>query len=479
LYLINKLCTQYGKDETVTTALDTRAFYLVPRLNPDGAEWALADTPKFIRSSTRPYPFDEDDPYGLENMDVDGDGRVLSMRIQDDNGPWKISDVEPRLMVRRDPGDRGGKYYRIVKEGTFENFDGLTMRARKTKEGLDLNRNFPSAWRLEDEQHGAGPFPTSEPEVHAAVKAISDHPNICGAVTFHTFSGVHLRPPSRMPDDEIPAEDLWTYKAFGKKGEDLTGYPAISNFHEFKYHPKEIITGVFDDWAYEHRGIFAWTTEIWSPQRQAGITEYKYIEWFRDHPFSDDQLMLRWSDDKLDGKGYIDWYKFNHPQLGEIELGGWDPIYAFRNPPPQFLEAEIAPHSDWVIWQALSSPCLALRQVEVEKFGDAWRIRVAVQNTGYLPTEVSQIAAKKKLCRGVSALITSEGEAKDWIVSGRLRQDIGQLSGWSHVASSGFGWSQNGTEDIGVFEWVVSKPGSYEVVASHERAGTVRTTVVV
>ena len=84
-----------------------------------------------------------------------------------------------------------------------------------------------------------------------------------------------------MPDDDIPAEDLWAYKAIGDKGFEMTGYPAISNYHEFRYHPKEVITGVFDDWMYEHRGVFAWTTEIWAPQRQAGITNYKYIDWFR------------------------------------------------------------------------------------------------------------------------------------------------------------------------------------------------------
>jgi murein tripeptide amidase MpaA len=60
LYLINSLVTRYKKNENVTRALDTRAFYIVPRVNPDGAEWALADKPKVIRSSTRPYPYDED-----------------------------------------------------------------------------------------------------------------------------------------------------------------------------------------------------------------------------------------------------------------------------------------------------------------------------------------------------------------------------------------------------------------------------------
>jgi len=31
------------------------------------------------------------------------------------------------------------------------------------------------------------------------------------------------------------------------------------------YDPKEVITGTFDDWAYEQKGLFAWTVEVWSP----------------------------------------------------------------------------------------------------------------------------------------------------------------------------------------------------------------------
>ncbi len=473
--------------ETLVTekrsVLDGRAVYLVPRLNPDGAEWALETPPRIIRSSTRPYPYDEEDPYGLERQDMDGDGRILNMRIRDSNGPWKVSEQEPRLMVRREPEETGGVYYRLMPEGLFHNFDGLTMRSRKVKEGLDINRNFPSAWRLEHEQYGAGPFPTSEPEIRAAVAAIVERPNICGAVTFHTYSGVHLRPPSRMPDDDIPPEDLWNFQKLGERGHKMTGYPAISNYHEFRYHPKEVITGVFDDWMYEHRGVYAWTTEIWSPQRQAGITDYKYIDWFRDHPFDDDLKMLNWSDEKLDGKGYVDWYGFTHPQLGDIELGGWDSLYAFRNPPPQFLEAEVKPLGDWAIWQAECSPKLQLKELSTEDVGDRHaRIRFAVQNTGWLPTNVTKMATDKKLCRGVVGEIVRQGATAEsrgehepsWLRSGGLRQDVGQLAGRSHVAAGGFGWGMDGTGDLGVFEWVVECDASYELVAKHERAGVVR-----
>ena len=58
LYLIHTLLAGYGMHTDITRCLDTRAFYICPRVNPDGAEWALGERPRIIRSSTRPYPYD-------------------------------------------------------------------------------------------------------------------------------------------------------------------------------------------------------------------------------------------------------------------------------------------------------------------------------------------------------------------------------------------------------------------------------------
>jgi hypothetical protein len=79
--------------------------------------------------------------------------------------------------------------------------------------------------------------------VRAVVDFIVKHPNIGAGVSFHTHSGVILRPFSSEPDENMPAEDLWLYKNFGKKSTELTGYKNISIYHDFKYHPKQIITG--------------------------------------------------------------------------------------------------------------------------------------------------------------------------------------------------------------------------------------------
>lgn len=95
--------------------------------------------------------------------------------------------------------------------------------------------------------------------------------------------------------------------------------------------------------------------------RQAGIKDYKSIDWFREHPLENDLLLMKWNDKALSDTGYVDWYPFEHPQLGRVELGGWDPINAWGNPPPAFLEKEVALFPDWIVWYCRISPCLGLR----------------------------------------------------------------------------------------------------------------------
>jgi murein tripeptide amidase MpaA len=480
MYLIDTLTKHYGKRDDVTRCLDTRVMYICPRMNPDGAEWAMRDTPKIIRSSTRPYPFEEEAIDGLDIEDVDGDGRILSMRVKDPNGNWKCHASEPRLMVAREPTEYGGTYYRMLPEGKLRDYDGYTVKVNKDKQGLDLNRNFPAEWRQEFEQFGAGPYPTSEPEVRSVVHFITHHPNITGGLSFHTWSGVLLRPYSTRPDDDMPAEDLWTYKKQGEQGAAMTGYPAISVYHEFRYHPKDVISGTFD-WIYEHLGLYEWTIEIWCPMREAGIKDYKYIDWFRDHPVEDDLKMLAWADKELKGKGYIDWYKFKHPQLGEVEIGGWDKIHAFRNPPPQFLEREIAKFPDWLIWNAMTSPKLELLELKSEKIAaDTHRITLAVQNTGYLPSYVSKRALSRGQSRGVIAELSLPRGCE--LVSGKQRESLGELEGraYKHTLMS-FWTDTTPTADRVVAEWVVKlsgeSSGEMSVIAKHEKAGTVRASV--
>ena len=485
LYYLHQLVASHGADtdegRQITHLLDTRVLYLCPRLNPDGAELALADKPRHIRSGTRRYPFDETPVDGLTVEDVDGDGRVLFMRIPDPHGGHKKSAADPRLMVAREPGEFGGEYFRVMPEGTLANFDGLAVRVNPDAEGLDLNRNFPTQWRQEFEQVGAGPYPASEPEVRAMIDFILKHPNIGAAISFHTHSGVILRPMGTQSDDDMIPEDLWSYKRFSEIGARLSGYPAISIWHDFRYHPKDVITGT-QDWVYEHLGALFWVVEIWSPNKEAGITDYKWIDWYRDHPVEDDLKLLKWSDEHCAGQAHLDWKPYLHPQLGAVEIGGWDKMNFWRNPPPHLREREAARFPAWMTQIALSLPKLELLRTEVRALGpDTWRVRIVVANSGWLPAYVTKRALARKVVRGVMFEIhLPEGDAAVSLVSGKPRVEGPQLEGHAPKNSMhAFLPNREVTGDRAVNEWVVRAPKGTRLAltARADRAGMVRTEV--
>jgi hypothetical protein len=183
---------------------------------------------------------------------------------------------------------------------------------------------------------------------------------------------------------------------------------------------------------------------------------------------------MKWNDEVLGGKGYVDWYAFDHPQLSKVELGGWDSINYWGNPPAEYLEKEIQAFPDWIIWHTLISPKLALRGTEVKAIGKgAYRIRLVVENTGWLPSYVTKKAMEKKVTRGVICEIELPEGAT--LQSGKPRQELAQLEGRAYKAAYVEGW-EGGTDDRLKVEWVVHAPkgGTVKLVARHERAGVVR-----
>lgn len=477
LHIAHTLLTGYGTDARATRLLDNCAVYIAPRLNPDGAALALAAVPQYIRSGTRPYPFEEKAD-GIHAEDMDGDGRILQMRIPDPNGDWKVSSLDPKLMEKRGPDEQEGAFFRLFQEGRIENYDGVQIREARPLQGLDFNRNFPFDWKPENEQSGAGPFPTSEVEIRATVDFITRHPNINIAITYHTFSGVILRPFSTRPDDKMDVNDLWVYQLMGERGKELTGYKCISVYHDFRYHPTEVTTGAFDDWVYDHLGIFAFTVELWDLPGRAGIEDRDFIKWFRTHPHEDDVKILRWLEANAGADAYIDWYTYEHPQLGPVELGGLNRMYTFRNPPHHLMGEEADKNTPWALALADMLPRLTLAELSTTAAGDGhYRLRLVVENSGFLATNTSGQGQKRAVARPVRVELTlPEGAA---LITGKAKTELGHLQGRSNKLDVTGVYGSSPTDNRAWAEWVVQgKPGDEIGVAIlSDRAGNIRTTI--
>jgi hypothetical protein len=212
--------------------------------------------------------------------------------------------------------------------------------------------------------------------------------------------------------------------------------------------------------------------------KQAGIEKFKFIDWYREHPVEDDLKLLKWNDEVLKGQGYVDWYTYKHPQLGKVELGGWDFLHMWTNPPLEFLEKEISPFPDWVVWHTLISPRLVLLETKVTSLGaDSYCVRFVIQNEGWLPTYVTKKALERKMTRGVIAEISLPKGAS--LKSGKARQELGELEGRAYKPVIPEETEESTDERVKV-EWVVKakKGAKVMLLAKHDRAGVVRAEVV-
>ncbi|MFZ5824679.1 MAG: M14 family metallopeptidase [Bacillota bacterium] len=492
VYTIHYLLTHYGSDPQVTELLDTRAVYVLPRIAVDGAEWYF-DNPQLVRSSPLLYPHPEE-PEGLRPADINGDGHILMMRIPHPQGDWKISAKDPRLMIRRRPEDREGTFYRLYTEGLMQKrtekglevaYDGRAITGDPggpyaRERGFDFNRNYPTNWKPQHRQSGSGRYPFDREEVRAMAKFWLSHPNIGGAMSYHTRSGMNLRPSPLVGDDKMNGFDLAMYKRIGEVCERITGYPTVSvyEYFTFDYNPDRLDVGSWLEWCYDERGVQGFEMELWDFPYICGVKKrpFKELKNLTDEQREEDALLqLQWNDKELDGAGFINWTPFEHPQFGPVEIGGWEPKYVGQNPPEKLLHQECHKNCLFTIEHALALPLLRIGEVRVKRLGESlFAVAAQVCNHGFLPTQVTQVAVNMKATQPVTVELKTAGR----VAGGRPKQELGQIAGRGEGALTFWGNGISPSTERWA-EWVVAAPAGSEVTIAveHDRGGKVSRTI--
>jgi hypothetical protein len=363
------------------------SFHLIPRLNPDGAEYALA-TGGNIRSKFQPRPRKN----GLHAQDLNGDGNILQMRWEDPYGPYRLDEEDPRIMVARKPGDEG-PFYQMAQEGLIEDYDGGPIA--DAIRGFDFNRNWGYNWQPEHLQWGAGDYAFSNPEMKAVADWVYSHPGIFGMLGFHNGCNAVLRPSATAADDQINGADLRAMREIGQLGERLTGFGlrAVRDYRGPDAPPLSL-KGHFTDWGYLNLGLLVFEIELGNLYNSAGITTKDYFgadELTRDGDYR--RRIMRHADTLPHGN-FVDWQAFEHPQLGPVEIGGL-PIVTLCTPPAPELEGIGGHCADFILKHARRHPQLEVRDAQAERLTEGvYRLRARVVNTGGLPTQVTHQGLK-------------------------------------------------------------------------------------
>lgn len=529
-------------DAVVKDRLSAATFYVLPRLNPDGAEGFFAPVKAGRRTNATPRDDDNDgrvDEDGPE--DLNRDGVITVMRVRDAGGEYVVDPEEPRLMKRADPkkGETGA--YRLYVEGVDNDGDGFLNE--DPPGGIDLNRNFTHDYPYY--QPDAGPHMVSEAESRALMDWVLARRNIAAILTFGESDNLIVPPtsagrlgpareldlvrfaeasvagartsgfiqtggfmgrggrfamgelsiemlragggatsrqqgqtatsarrmmPDRRPATTVAASDIDYFKGASDKYIELTGIRQPLYVRE----PQ----GAFFQYGYFQFGVPSFSTPGFGlaaaegpgqrrmgmtppggaeggppaqPGRQASGGAATQIvvqgggqdlmqmmqmggggavrsaqapsgapaEAGRAVTPGIDRQVLRWLDaEKIDG--FAAWAKAEHPELGEVEIGGFKP-YAVTNPPAAKLAELGASHAKFAVHLASLFP--RVRVASFEAFGHGggvFRLKAEVENAGFWPTSL----AHGQTARAVKPTLVQLGVDPGAVLSGSAKTNF-------------------------------------------------------
>lgn len=387
MYTAWYLAESFQTVKFINTLLKEKVFYIALTISPDARENFIykENTANSSRSGMRPFDNDGD---GLVNEDkyndLDGDGNIVMMRRKSKTGRYKVDPKYPSRMYQV-RGDEMGEYELLGYEGLDNDGDGLVNEDQLGT--YDPNRDWGWNWQPDYVQRGALFYPGTLPETRAVKDFIVNHPNIAGAQSYHNYGGMFLRGPGAAEDDALfSRQDIEVYDNIGKLGEKM-----IPGYNYFVLH-KDLYTvyGGEIDFLSLTRGIFTFSNEL--------MTSYKL--------FNQKNAGSRWDNDEFNefdkyllfGDGYVEWKPFNHPQFGEIEIGGAKKNY-IRNHPGFMLQEDAHRNMAFTLYHAYQTPKLEIIDIKTEKLSNGLTaVTATVMNTRTIPTH-SSIDVKNKIER--------------------------------------------------------------------------------
>ncbi len=372
LGIAEKLVSGYGSDLEITNILDSRTFYIIPRINPDGAEMFFEKTLTDIEGNLKPRDDDYDwliDEDGPE--DLNGDGLITLMRVKDKDGEWFMDSKDNRVMFRKKQETSLDSLYSVYPEG-IDN-DGDELYNEDGPGGFNINRNFPHNFGYDIK--GLGVYPASKNETRAVIDFMNryipslktqPHKNICSVLIFSKFDNLAASPgiecgkpefPEVRKEDDAPRTSF----RFGRRRSSSQGAPGgkaknpqpqktedkdlplfkkVSENYKKITHIESAVSekpfGSMLEWAYFQYGVPSFSSNLWSPrnekkdkpEKKEGDLEQQENEQQRpqgrkgaSRQFSGDRISKKSSQSQSKSKGsrWLNWIEKNNNGVGFVD----------------------------------------------------------------------------------------------------------------------------------------------------------------
>ncbi len=459
--------------DSISKLLDAKTFYFLPSMNPDAQEQFSAKL-KYERAGNDTKADDDRDGRMDEDPfeDLNGDGLVTWVRVEDPTGTFVASKEDPRILVKADPNKGESGKYLIFSEGIDNDKDNAFNEDGAG--GINPEKNFTFDYQIF--VNGSGEYAASEPEVRALLDFLYRAPNIFAVLTFGPNNNLSEAP--RFDASKVARRIL-----SGPLSKDAKALEQVSKLYNGRTGLKDApampqTRANFSQTAYYHAGRYSFTTPgWWAPKAETPRDTTRRAAAAPTTPSNtpapasptagggggrfgggtggggtvtppsgvggqseDDTRFLKWADkEKLTGV-FVDWKTIQHPDFPnqKAEVGGIVP-FAKLNPPVSYLAASADKHLKFLTGLGAQMPEIQLVNVKAESLGNGLtRVTATVINKGLLPTYaeigdrvryIQKVKTELKLGAGQAivsgrrlnlrgALAPDESEEYTWLVSG-------------------------------------------------------------
>ena len=406
----------------------------VPLVNPDGYDRAFASPSHLRDGNDHPQDLDRDGLSGEDPFeDLDGNGLITWIRVEDPAGGHRIDSDDPRRMVPADFAKGEPATHRVLMEGVDNDGDGSFNEDGPG--GVNIDRNFAFEYPIFRE--ASGDYAASEPETRALMDALYADPAIYAVLTFGPGLNLDKAPAGNGGGGErkitalLPADRSSVAQAVELYAEAVKGVSAAPAL--------PLPGGSFAQTAYYHAGRLSLATPGWWPPAMDGSEAGGSATGVSQGTDAEERL-LAWAD--AEGLEIsAPWTPVEHPDFPgrKAEAGGILPFAAW-NPPVSYLEEAAGEHLAFLDALSARMPDLAFADEKVEPLGNGlYRVTVSVMNRGRMSTHteigdrirwVERIVTEISLDRGQSlaagrplhlrdAMGPGESQTYSWLVRGK------------------------------------------------------------
>lgn len=443
---------QGSNTDSIKTLLSKTTFYVFPNMSPDATEQYFAKL-KYERQGNATIT--DDDRDGKDNEDdyedLDGNGKITSIRIESPLGDYKVHPDDPRVLIKADAAKGEKGKYLLYTEGIDNDKDNQFNEDGEG--GVWFNKNF--TYKHPSFTVGAGEFAVSEKENRALADQLFDLFNVYAVISFSSQN--NLSTPVSYNAAAANQRMVAGYLEADAKANTLVSelYNKITGMKEA---PKTTPAGGdLLSWGYYHYARYSFSTPGWFVPKAKPDTAKKEKAFTVDDATAN---YLRWAAQQGITNTFTEWKVIQHPDFagGKVEAGGLDP-FVLINPPYKMVGDIVKKHTDFVVKLAGYQPELDILNVKIEKVGGGLtRVTLDVANKGLLASH-TKLGEKSYWIKRIQVKVnTGAGQS---VISGRKIQLLNTLDGLS---------SQQLT-------WLIKGSGKISIEAGSPTTGNAKTDI--